>query len=161
MAVTGAADEETALVEGMWRATDLLWAYLAADQTRVRAGLEGLDSDQLAHTLAWQALDHDMLLDNFKEPSMSVPLLDTVAALAPVDCEFMITTAVRKAAAANTGLASSGLEDFPMATQIHALTVCMAVMLLEAHGHHGALRFVGASADHYVRRGHPRPYPTP
>ncbi|MFF7764278.1 hypothetical protein [Streptomyces griseorubiginosus] len=159
MAVTGAADEEATPVEGMWRATDLLWAYLAEDQTRVRAGLEGLDREQLAHTLGWQALDHDMLFADLGEPSMSVPLLDAVAALAPVECEFMMMTAVRGAAAANTGLMSSGLEDFPMAAQIHALTVCMAVMLMEAHGRHGALKFVAASADDYVRRGHPRPYP--
>ncbi|WP_043686610.1 hypothetical protein [Streptomyces xylophagus] len=155
------ADEQAALAEGMWRATDLMWAYLTEDRTRVSAGLEGLDSDQLAHTLAWQARDHDWLFDDLGEPSMSVPLLDTVAALAPVDCEFMMTTAVRKGVAAGTGLASSGLADFPPAAQIHALTVCMAVMLLEAHGRQGALEFAAASADNYVRRGHPRPYPTP
>ncbi|WP_420313288.1 hypothetical protein ACOB87_44110 [Streptomyces sp. YS-B37] len=155
------ADERAALAEGMWRATDLLGAYLAEDRTQVRAGLDGLDSDQLAHTLAWQARDHDWLFDDLGEPSMSVPLLDTVAALAPVDCEFMMTTAVRKGVAAGTGLASSGLGDFPTAAQIHALTVCMAVMLLEAHGRQGALEFVAASADNYVRHGHPRPYPTP
>ncbi|MFE9769447.1 hypothetical protein ACFYPC_33845 [Streptomyces sp. NPDC005808] len=156
-----AADEQAALTEGMWRATDLMWAYLTEDRTRVRAGLEGLGSDQLAHTLAWQARDHDWLFDDLGEPSMSVPLLDTVAALAPVDCEFMMTTAVRKGVAAGTGLASSGLGDFPTTARIHALTVCMAVMLLEAHGRQGALRFVVASADNYVRRGHPRPYPAP
>ncbi|MFJ8936427.1 hypothetical protein ACIRL0_12035 [Streptomyces sp. NPDC102365] len=54
----------------------------------------------------------------------------------------MMTTAVRKGVAAGTGLASSGLGDFPTTAQIHALTVCMAVMLLEAHGRHGALEFV-------------------
>jgi hypothetical protein len=156
-----AADVRAALAEGMWRATDLMWAYLTEDRTRVRAGLEGLDSDQLAHTLAWQARDHDWLFDDLGEPSMSVPLLDTVAALAPVDCEFMMTTAVRKGVAAGTGLASSGLEDFPTTAQIHALTVCMAVMLLEAHGRQGALEFVTESAENYVRCGHPRPYPAP
>ncbi|MEW2570228.1 hypothetical protein [Streptomyces sp. NPDC047070] len=156
-----AADEQAALAEGMWRATDLMWAYLAEDRTQVRAGLEGLDSDHLAHTLAWQARDHDWLFDDLGEPSMSVPLLDAVAALAPVDCEFMMTTAVRKGVAAGTGLAYSGLGDFPTAAQIHALTVCMAVMLLEAHGRQGALGFVAASAENYVRRGHPRLYPTP
>ncbi|MFJ4790831.1 hypothetical protein [Streptomyces sp. NPDC088794] len=156
-----AADEQAALAEGMWRATDLLWAYLTEDRARVRTGLEGLDDHQLEHTLAWQARDHDWLFDDLGEPSMSVPLLDTVAALAPVDCEFMMTTAVRKGVAAGTGLASSGLEDFPTAAQIHALTVCMAVMLLEAHGRPSALEFVAAPADDYVRRGHPRPYPAP
>lgn len=161
MAALWAADEQAAVVEGMWRATDLTWAYLTEDQTQVRASLEGLDSDQLAHTLAWQSLDHDMLFDDLGDPSMSVPLLDAVAALAPLDCEFMMTTAVRKAAAAGTGLVSSGLETFPTSAQIHALTVCMSVMLLEAHGRHGAQEFVTTSVDNYVRRGHPHPYPRP
>lgn len=156
-----AAEEQAALAEGMWRATDLLWAYLTEDRPQVRAGLESLGSEQLVHTLAWQARDHDWLFEDLGEPSMSVPLLDTVAALAPVDCEFMMTTAVRHGVAAGTGLVSSGLADFPTTAQIHALTVCMAVMLLEAYGRQRALEFVAASADNYVRRGHPRPYPTP
>ncbi|WP_328743755.1 hypothetical protein OHT57_00220 [Streptomyces sp. NBC_00285] len=92
---------------------------------------------------------------------MSAPLPDTVAALTPVDCEFMMTTAVRKSVAADTGLAPSGLGDFPTTAQIHAHTVCMAVMLLEAHGRQGTLGFTAASANDFVRRGHPHPYPAP
>ncbi|MFJ9634703.1 hypothetical protein ACIRU8_44140 [Streptomyces sp. NPDC101175] len=82
------------LVEGMWRATDLLWAYLTEDATRVRAGLDGLNGDQLEHTLCWRVLDHDKLFGDLGEPSMSVPLLDTVAALAPVESELGIALLV-------------------------------------------------------------------
>ncbi|MFJ3674044.1 hypothetical protein ACIPSE_47175 [Streptomyces sp. NPDC090106] len=161
MATTGAGDDEAAAAEGMWRATDLLWAYLTEDRDRVRSGLEGLGRDQLAHTLGWQVLDHDMVFEDLGEPSMSVAVLDQVAALAPLECELTMTTAVRKAVVAGTGLMAGGLDDFPLDAQVHALTVLMAVLLLEAHGRHGALGFVAGSAEDFVRRGHPRPYPAP
>ncbi|MFI8535036.1 hypothetical protein ACIGMX_32930 [Streptomyces aquilus] len=90
---------------------------------------------------------------------MPVPVLDAVATLAPVDCEFVMTTAEREGVTADTGL-SGWLEKSPMAAQIHALTVCMVLMLLEAHGRYGALAFVTASAEDYVRRGFPRLYPS-
>ncbi|MFI9833795.1 hypothetical protein ACIHIX_39620 [Streptomyces sp. NPDC051913] len=158
MAAMGAAGDEAAVAEGMWRATDLTRAYLDQDRVRVGACLDGLDSVQVEHLLVWQVLEHDMLFDDLGEPSMSVRVLDEVSALAPVDCEFVMTTAVREAVAAGTGL-SSRLQEFAVAAQVHALTVCMVVMLLEAHGRHGALEFVAASAEDFVRRGFPRPYP--
>ncbi|MFJ3673729.1 hypothetical protein ACIPSE_45530 [Streptomyces sp. NPDC090106] len=161
MATTKSADDETALAEGMWRATDLLQAYLSEDPVRVLAGLEGLNVEQLTHTLGWQIVDHDILFEDLGEPSMSASLLDQVAALAPLECEFMMTTAVRRAVAAGTGLIAGGLDEFPLDAQIHALTVLVAVMLLRAHGRDEALRFVAASAADFVRRGHPRPYPAP
>ncbi|WP_166682813.1 hypothetical protein [Streptomyces aquilus] len=86
-----------------------------------------------------------------------VPVLDAVATLAPVDCEFVMTTAEREGVTADTGL-SGWLVKSPMAAQIHALTVCTVLMLL-AHGRYGALAFVTASAEDYVRRGFPRLYP--
>ncbi|MDN3029316.1 hypothetical protein [Streptomyces sp. S.PB5] len=61
---------------------------------------------QVEHLLAWQVLEHDMLFGGLREPSKSVPVLDAVAALAPADCEFVMTTAVREAVAAGTGLSS-------------------------------------------------------
>lgn len=97
-----------------------------------------------------------MLSGDPGEPSMSVRVLDAVAALAPVDCEFVMTTAVREEGAAGTGLTSRP-EKIPGAAQIDALTVCTVVMLLQAHGRHGGLEFVAASAKDCVRQGFPRP----
>jgi hypothetical protein len=159
MTAMGAAGDQASVVEGMWRATDLTRAYLTEDRAGVEACLQGLDALQMEHLLAWQVLEHDMLFGDLGEPSMSVPVLDAVAAVAPADCEFVMTMAVREAIAAGTGL-SGRLETFAMPAQIHTLSVCMAVMLLEAHGRQGALQFVDAAAEDYARRGFPRPYPT-
>ncbi|MFK8906224.1 hypothetical protein [Streptomyces sp. YS-3] len=144
-------------VEAMWRAADLARSYLTQDRARIAACLTGLESDQLERVLAWAAISHDAVFDELGEPSMPLRLIDAVAALAPTETEFAATAAVRRVAAGEVGLARA-VTDLPLADQAHAITICTAVMRLEAHGRARALEQIDAQTREYERMGHPRPY---
>ena len=155
--MTDAGDRVT--VDAMWRATDLTRAYLARERAVVEGVLAGVDADVLDGVLAWLILDHDDLFEELGEPSMRVRGLDAVAAMAPAEAEFAVTTAVRRVASGESGLlaAVKGLDR--RVDHIHAVAICTAVMLLEAVGRTDALRKLDEYTVEYVRRGHPRPYP--
>ncbi|WP_018569208.1 hypothetical protein [Streptomyces sp. PsTaAH-124] len=146
------------LVETIWRAADLTRAYLAQDRARVAACLVGLDSGLLDRVHDWLILDHDQLFQQLGEPTMTVSRLKATAALAPAEIEFATSTAIHRVAAGETGLALA-LESLGQLDRIHALTVCMAVMLLDAYGRGGALAEIDEMTAGYEERGFLRPYP--
>ncbi|MFD9598598.1 hypothetical protein ACFWA9_38350 [Kitasatospora sp. NPDC059973] len=148
------------LVDATWRAADLTRAYLMRDRAAVESCLAGLDADRLEWVLAWLVLDHDALFTELGEPSMGVGSLDVVAALAPLEVEFAVTTAVHRVASGESGLGTA-IAGLALPEQIHAITVSTAVMLLEALGLAGALDRIDQQARQCVNAGHPRPYPTP
>ncbi|MEV6549202.1 hypothetical protein AB0M57_10875 [Streptomyces sp. NPDC051597] len=152
-----ASRDDPQLVEAMWRAADLVRFYLTQDRARIAACLTGMESDQLERVMAWAAISHDEVFGELGEPSMSLPLIDAVAALAPTETEFAATAAVRRVAAGEVGLARA-VTDLALADQAHAITICTAVMRLEAHGRVGALEQVDAQTREYEQMGHPRPY---
>ncbi|MEV0226228.1 hypothetical protein [Streptomyces sp. NPDC050704] len=144
-------------IEAMWRAADLTRAYLAQDPARVADCLTGLDTEWLERALCWLVLDHDALFDELGEPSLTVRVIDAVAALAPAENEFAATTAVRRVAAKETGL-THAVEGLALLDQIHTIAICTVVMMLEALGHTLAVEQLDARTVDYERRGYPRPY---
>ncbi|MFD7667813.1 hypothetical protein [Streptomyces sp. NPDC059788] len=151
------ADDDPWMVDAVWRASDLTRAYLTQDRARVAGCLAGLDTGRLERVLVWLVLEHDELFDRLGEPSMAVREIDAVAALAPVETELAMTTAVRRVAAKEAGL-TRAVARLPPLDQIHAIAICTVVMLLEALGRSRALDQLDAETAHYERMGHPRPY---
>lgn len=90
---------------------------------------------------------------------MGVRNLNELAALAPPETEFATATAVRRVAAGETGL-TRALEDLALPDCVHAIAICTAVMLLEAHGPTGALKHLDEQAAAHEREGRPRPHTT-
>lgn len=146
------------LVDAMWRATDLTRAYLSQNRAHVEACLAGLDTGRMERVLAWLVLDHDELFERLGEPSMAVREIDAVAALSPVENEFATTSAVRRVALREKGL-TAAVGDLALSDQVHAISVCTAVMALQALGRVRALEEVDEKAVEYERMGYPRPYP--
>lgn len=141
----------------MWRAIDLTRAYLAQDRAQVEACLTGLDADRLELVLAWLILNHDELFDRLGEPFMAMREIDAVAALAPLETELAITTAVRRVATKETGLLRA-VEGLAPLGRIHTIATCTVVMLLGAFGRANALEQIDEDAVEYERKGYPRPY---
>jgi hypothetical protein len=149
--------DDPQLIEAMWRAADLTRAYLAQDPTQVAGCLTGLDTDQVEHFLAWLVLDHDALFEELGEPSLGVRNLTELAGLAPPETEFATTTAVRRIAAGEAGLARA-VEGLALPVRVHAIAICTAVMLLEAYGPTRALEQLDNQTAAYERKGYPRPH---
>ncbi|MFE4664537.1 hypothetical protein ACFRI7_11775 [Streptomyces sp. NPDC056716] len=145
------------LIDAIWRAVDLKRAYLIPDRVQVAACLAGLDSSRLERVLTWLVLDHDILFCDLGEPSMSVRELDSVAALAPLETELAMMTAVRRVAAKETGL-TGAVEGLALLDRVHAIAICTAVMLLEARGRTAALVWLDGETVRYEQMGYPRPY---
>lgn len=149
---------EAWMVDAMWRSADLTRAYLVRDRARVAAVLAGLDDDGLDHVLTWLVLDHDALFDGFGEPFLSVREIGALAALAPVEAELAVTTAVRQVAAGTTGLARAVAMLDPV-HRVHAVAISTAVILLDAQGGPaGAVAWIDNETARYKRLGHVRPY---
>nr|BFD88369.1 hypothetical protein StreXyl84_77700 [Streptomyces sp. Xyl84] len=146
------------LVDAMWRAADLTRAYLAQDRARVADCLTGLDTGLLERIGSWLVLDHDQLFTKLGKPAMSVSRLKAVAALAPAETEFATSTAIHRVAAGETGL-TRALESLALPDQIHALTICIVVILLETYGRTRSLAEIDDMTTDYEQRGYPRPYP--
>ncbi|MFC8449143.1 hypothetical protein [Kitasatospora sp. NPDC057223] len=150
--------EDRATVDAMWRAADLTRAYLAEDRAMVEKILAEVDTDALDSILAWLIISHDELFDGLGEPSLSVRGFEAVAALAPPESEFAVTTAVRQVASGEIGL-HAAVEDLGRREdQIHAVAICSTTMLLEAVSRTDALQMLDKDTAEYVRKGHPRPY---
>ncbi|WP_031045616.1 hypothetical protein [Streptomyces sp. NRRL F-5650] len=145
------------LVDAMWRAADLTRAYLAQDRSQIAACLRDLDTSLLERIAGWLVLDHDQLFVRLGEPTMSVSRLKDAAALAPAETSVATSTAIHRAAAGETAL-THALEGLALPDQIHALTICIVVMLLEAHGRTNALVEINHMTADYEQRGYPRPY---
>ncbi|WP_406186189.1 hypothetical protein [Streptomyces sp. NBC_01006] len=145
------------LIDAIWRAADLTRAYLVQDRVQVATCLAGLDTSQLERVLTWLILDHDALFGALGEPSMSVRELDAVAALAPLETELAMTTAVRRVATKETGL-TGAVEGLAPLDRVHAIATCTAVMLLEARGRTTAVAQLDAETVRYEQMGYPRPY---
>ncbi|MFC8450227.1 hypothetical protein [Kitasatospora sp. NPDC057223] len=154
--MTDAGDRVT--VDAICRAADLTRAYLARERAVVEGLLAGVDGGVLDGVLAWLVLDHDDLFAELGEPSMPVRGFDAVAALAPAESQFAVTTAVRRVASGDAGLAAVVEELGRREDQAHAVAICTTVMLLEAVGRTEALRILDEDTAQYIRRGHPRPY---
>ncbi|MFD8978616.1 hypothetical protein [Streptomyces sp. NPDC059564] len=146
------------LIDAIWRATDLTRAYLSQNRAQVAECVAGLDTNRIERVLAWLVLEHDELFDRLGEPSMAVREIDAMAALSPMENEFETTSAVRRVALRQTGL-TAAVGDLALPDQVHAISVCTAVMALEALGRVRALEEVDAKAAEYERMGYPRPYP--
>ncbi|MFK8907776.1 hypothetical protein [Streptomyces sp. YS-3] len=155
-----ASEDDPQLVEAMRQAADLTRSYLTQDRARIAVCLIGLESDQLERVLAWAVISHDEVFDQPGEPTMSLRLIDAVAALAPAETEFAATAAVRRVAAGEVGL-TQAVADLAPADQTHAITICTAVMRLEAHGRARALEQIDAQTREYEQMGYPRPYTLP
>jgi hypothetical protein len=69
---------------------------------------------------------------------MSVRELDAVAALAPVETELAMMTAVHRIAARELGL-TRAVEGLAPLDRVHAIAICTVVILLEAFGRTAAL----------------------
>ncbi|GAU70698.1 hypothetical protein SSP35_22_00010, partial [Streptomyces sp. NBRC 110611] len=91
------------------------------------------------------------------EPSMSVRELDAVAALAPLETELAMMTAVRRVATKEMG-PTGAVEGLAPLDRVHAIAICTAVMLLEARGRTTALKQLDAETVRYEQMGYPRPY---
>ncbi|MET7344639.1 hypothetical protein [Streptomyces sp. NPDC005547] len=152
--------DDPLLVEAIWRAGDLTRAYLVQDCEQVSACLTGLDTAVLDRVLAWLALDHDKLFGDLGEPAMSLRELDEAAALAPLEVELAVTTAVRRVATGETGL-TGAVEALAPLDRIHAVAICTTVLQLEAYGRDEALAQLDVAAARCERMGHHRPYPNP
>ncbi|WP_445520931.1 hypothetical protein [Streptomyces sp. NEAU-174] len=149
--------DDPRLIDAMWRAADLTRAYLVQDRVQVATCLTGLDTSRLERVLAWLILEHDRLFGELGEPSMAVRELDAVAALAPLETELAMMTAVRRVATEETGL-TAAVEGLEPLDRIHAIAICTAVMLLEARGRTTALKQLDAETVRYEQMGYPRPY---
>ncbi|MEU1129544.1 hypothetical protein ABZ383_06705 [Streptomyces sp. NPDC005900] len=152
--------EDLPLVHAMWRAADLTRAYLSHDRGQVARCLAGLDIPQLERVLTWLILDHDALFGELGEPSMSVRELDGMGALAPLETELAVMTAVRRVATGEMGL-TEAVESLVPLDRVHALAICTAVMLLEARGRSAALESLDATTARYGQMGYPRPSTAP
>jgi hypothetical protein len=144
------------LADFIWHAADLARAYLAQDRAHAAARLMGLDTSRLELVLAWLVLDHDAHFDELGEPSMSVRELDEEAALAPVETELAMMTALRRIGAKELRL-TRAVEGPALSDRVHAVAICTVVMLLEAFGRIAALDRVADAAARYERMGYPRP----
>lgn len=122
------------------------------------SGLVGLDDARLECVLAWVTVHHDELFEGLEEPSLTVREIETVAALAPVEVEFAVTTAVRRVAAGGVGLGRA-ISGLALLDGIHALAVCTVVMSLEAFGRTQALAMVDTEIAELEGSGRVRPYP--
>ncbi|OSZ59272.1 hypothetical protein OQI_17045 [Streptomyces pharetrae CZA14] len=145
------------LIDAIWRAADLTRAYLVQDRIQVATCLTGLDTTRLERVLTWLILEHDALFDALGEPSMSVRELDAAAALAPLETELAMMTAVRRVATKEMGL-TGAVEGLAPLDRVHAIAICTAVMLLEARGRTTALEQLDAETVRYQQMGYPRPY---
>lgn len=145
------------LVDAMWRAADLTRAYLVRDRGWIATCLSGLGDARIQRICGWLILDHDRLFDELCEPSMAAREIYAMAALAPLDTEAAVATAVQRVTAGETGIARA-VENLEPVDQVHAIAISMAVMLLEALGYANALRRITADTAHYEQLGHPRPY---
>ncbi|MGW7579742.1 hypothetical protein ACWGKU_04890 [Kitasatospora sp. NPDC054768] len=144
------------MVDAKWRGIDLTRAYLTRNRAQVAACLEGLGTERLELVLALLALSYDDLLGDLGKPPMNVRDLDEVAALAPPESEFATTAAVRRVAAKEAGFAEA-VAGLGLVDQIHVIAVCTVVMLLDAHGHAGAVAHLDEEAAACERMGYPRP----
>ena len=144
------------LIDAMWRAVDLTRAYAAGDRSRVATCVTGLDTPRLERVLSWLALEHDEHFDALGEPSMGVREIDTTAALAPPEIEFATTTALRRVAAGETGLARAVVDLAPH-ERVHAIATFLTVTLVEAYGRPAALERLDEKTAEYERAGYPRP----
>ncbi|MER7998361.1 hypothetical protein [Streptomyces sp. NPDC095613] len=146
------------LVDSMWRAADLKRAYLTQDRAGIAACLADLDTGQLERVLVWLVLNHDDLFGELGEPSMAVREIGAAAALAPMEVEFAVTTAVRRVATKEKRGLTQAVEGLPLQDQIHTIVICTVVMLLEAFGRTRALEKLHEESVAHERMGNPRPY---
>ncbi|WP_405021344.1 hypothetical protein [Kitasatospora sp. NBC_00070] len=144
------------MVAAMWRAADLTRAYLTEDRAAVGKCLAGVEADGLDRLLAWLVLDHDWFFTELGEPAVPVLLIEAMAALAPPESEFAVTTAVRRVASGETGLAAAVEGLHHCVDQVHAVAVCTVVMLVEAFGRAGALDLLDGDAAEFVSKGYRR-----
>lgn len=138
---------ETELQAAVRRAVDLLKGYVTRDQAEIHNALERLDKQRLEQVLAVLIVGHDVNFDELGEPSHSVKALRATAALAPLDAELAVMTAVDRVAAGKSGFLEAVADLDDLAGQIHALAVTTAVMLTDALGTAGALQ----EADRWLR----------
>ncbi|MEU2730611.1 hypothetical protein ABZ650_23140 [Streptomyces griseoviridis] len=145
------------LIDAMWRAADLTRAYLAQDRGQVVTVLTDPDTGLLERVLTWLVLEHDALFDELGEPPMPVRELDATAALAPLETELAMMTAVHRVARRESGLAAA-VEGLRPIDRVHAVAICTAVLLLETHGRTAALQHLDVETVRYEQLGYPRPY---
>ncbi|CQR61811.1 hypothetical protein [Streptomyces leeuwenhoekii] len=151
--------EDPRLIHAMWQALDLTRAYLSQDRVQVARCLAGLDISQLERVLTWLILDHDALFDELGQPPMLMRELGRMGALAPLETELAMMTAVRRVATGE-GL-TEAVEGLVPLDRVHAIAICTAVMLLEARGRSAALESLDAATMRYKQMGYPRPSTAP
>ncbi|MEU8138199.1 hypothetical protein [Streptodolium elevatio] len=131
---------ETELHAAVRLSVNLLRAYVTRDQAAVHRALEGLDRQRLEQVLAVLIVGHDVNFDELGEPSHSVKALRATAALAPIDAELAVTTAVDRVATGESGFLGAVADLDDLTGQIHTMAVTTAVMLTDALGAAGALQ---------------------
>lgn len=88
---------------------------------------------------------------------MSMRELDAMAALAPLETELAMMTAVRRVATKEMRL-TGAVEGLTLLDRVHEIAICTAVMLLEARGRTTALEQLDAETARYEQMGYLRPY---
>lgn len=151
----------------MWRALDLQRAYAYRDRAAVAAVLGNLDERQLALTCS-------VLITNYNDDLRGLSRLqgadvsarallrevDRVAAFAPAEHEFAVTTAVRDVAHARTDM-TTALTNLDPADRAHTLAAYMTAMNISAASRAKYQRRLRATVDITEQMGKPRPYPQP
>lgn len=149
-------EDDPQLSEGIWRAIDLTRAYAVGDSEAVARHLAGLDTAMLELVFSWLVLRYDDALE-LMDSTMEVRQINAVAALAPPEHEFAVTTATRRIADGECGM-KDAVAGLPLLDRIHAMAVYTVVTIQQQLGSVGALEFLDAAAQRATELGMPRPY---
>ncbi|MEU7531298.1 hypothetical protein AB0A74_36590 [Saccharothrix sp. NPDC042600] len=130
-------DEDRSPATAGRRALRLWRAYAYRDPELVATLLDGLDTGQVEQVAVAQVAEYNHALRTLAGRRVGLPAvlgeIDRVAATAPPELEFAITTAVRAVTggAMDMGAALRGLHPVDRA---HALAICITAANIAVHG---------------------------
>lgn len=160
-------DNDPSLIVPQWRALDLQRAYAYRRRELVVSLLGDLDEFQMADVVSVLVTNHNQtltILAGVRGTDVGVRTLlrtlDEVAALAPADREFVVTTALRSVADGSSAM-NAVLHDMQPADRAHALAIYITAANLAAFTRRKYQRLLEQAATTTAALGVPRPYPQP
>ncbi|WP_143132663.1 hypothetical protein [Amycolatopsis rubida] len=164
--MTKPLDRDPALDVPMWRALDLQRAYAYRDRGVAATILDDLDGAQLGDLVGVLIDMHNQDLTDLSSLGAAVAVsalrseFDQVAACAPAESEFAITTVLRDVAGGADMTAA--LKSLAPVARAHLLAAYVTAMNVSAFGRAGCQRRLEATAEITEQDlGKPRPYPQP